>query len=205
MRKIIAVVKREYLQIVRTKGFIIGTVLGPLLMSLFIVIPVVMSVISVGRQEKMAVIDASGEISGTLAQRLSLYKLKDGRSRYLLEEIPSRKDISKLKEDLNRRVLSKELTSYIFIPEDIIASGQAEFVSEHVSDFAKIDFIRSALNRVVVEKRLRKENLDARMIGKLMTSVRLTTKKVAKRPSTSCCPCNARTLKRSSRRWRVAR
>ena len=38
MKKIWAVIKREYLQIVRTKGFIIGTVLGPVIMSLFIVI-----------------------------------------------------------------------------------------------------------------------------------------------------------------------
>ncbi len=36
MRKILAVIKREYLQIVKTKGFIIGTILGPVLMSLFL-------------------------------------------------------------------------------------------------------------------------------------------------------------------------
>jgi len=34
MRKFLAVVKREYLQRVRTKMFIVATILGPLVMSL---------------------------------------------------------------------------------------------------------------------------------------------------------------------------
>ena len=39
MNKFLAVVKREYVQRVRTKMFIVATILGPLVMSLFGVIP----------------------------------------------------------------------------------------------------------------------------------------------------------------------
>ncbi len=38
--KLWAIVRREYLERVRTKGFLIATILGPLLMSAFMVVPV---------------------------------------------------------------------------------------------------------------------------------------------------------------------
>ena len=39
MDKLKAIIKREYLTRVRSKGFIIGTILSPLFMSSFILIP----------------------------------------------------------------------------------------------------------------------------------------------------------------------
>ena len=61
MKKILSVIKREYIQIIRTKGFIIGTVLGPVLMAAFIVVPVVVQFISVDKQEEIGIIDGTGE------------------------------------------------------------------------------------------------------------------------------------------------
>ena len=40
MKKILTVIRKEYLERVRSKSFLIGTLLGPLLMSMFIVVPV---------------------------------------------------------------------------------------------------------------------------------------------------------------------
>ena len=77
MRKILSVIKREYIQIIRTKGFIIGTILGPVLMAAFIVVPVMVQFISVDQQEKIGIIDESGEIFMDLEKKLD-QKLKDG-------------------------------------------------------------------------------------------------------------------------------
>jgi ABC-2 type transport system permease protein len=181
MNKILAVIKREYLQIVRTKGFIIGTVLGPVLMSLMLVVPIVMSLVSVDQQETIGVMDASGEIFSEFEQRLSGYTLGDGSQRYILEEYPVRDDADSLREELNRKVLNKQLTAYIVLPEDVLSGGESDFVSEHVSDFNRTSHLHSALNRVVVEKRLKNEELDPQLIGRLMSPVPLTTNKVTAR------------------------
>ncbi len=180
MRKILSVIKREYIQIVRTKGFIIGTILGPVLMASFIVIPVVVSLVSVEKQEKIAVIDSTNEIFIELDKKLDS-KLKDGSRRYMLEEYRLPDDVDKLLEELNRKVLKKELSAYIFIPRDISEGGEAEYVSEHVSDFDKRGNINQALSSVIIEKRLRNEGLDPQEIGKYMRPVKLITKKVTKR------------------------
>lgn len=180
MRKIMAVIKREYLQIVRTKGFIIGTLLGPILMSLFMVVPVLMSVVSVARQETIGVIDISGEVFPELEQKLDV-KLKDGSRRYLFEEYEARADASFLRQELNEKVLNKELSAYIFIPDNISDDGAAEYISEHVSDFDKTRNISSAINSIIIGKRLKEEGLDPLKIGSLMRRVKITTKKVTKK------------------------
>jgi ABC-2 type transport system permease protein len=180
MRKILAVIKREYLQIVKTKGFIIGTILGPVLMSLFLIVPILMSVVSVAEQEKIGVIDASGKLFAELDKKME-QKLKDDSRRYLLEEYRLTGDISQLKEALNEKVLAKELSAYLFLPADISEGGEVEYVSEHVSDFDKTNNIRNALNSIIIGKRLKAEGLDPNKVGQLMSRVHLSTKKVSKR------------------------
>ena len=179
MSKILSVIKREYIQIVRTKGFIIGTILGPILMAAFIVIPVLVSLVSVDKQEKIGVVDLSGEIFMELNTRLDA-TLRDGSRRYLLERYESEhgKDI---REALNQKVLGKELSAYIFIPADVIRGGTVDYVSEHVSDFDKIRNISSVLNNIVIEKRLKTEGLDPNKIATYMQPVQFSTNKVSTR------------------------
>lgn len=180
MRKILSVIKREYIQIVRTKGFIIGTILGPVLMAAFIVVPILVQFVSVDQQERIGVVDLTEEIYPELDNKLD-QKLKDGSRRYLLEEYQPETNVEDQLEELNRKVLDKQLTAYIFIPEDISEGGEAEYVSEHVSDFDKQGNINRALSSIVIEKRLSGEGLDPEKIGQYMRPVSLTTKKVTKR------------------------
>lgn len=180
MKKILTVIKREYIQIIRTKGFIIGTILGPVIMAAFIVVPVVVQFISVDQQEQIGVIDLSGEVFPELNKRLN-QKLKDGSLRYVLEQFHPLGDVENLRLELNQKILKKELAAYIFIPENIDEGGEAEYVSEHVSDFDKRGNINQALSSIIIGKRLREEGLDPQKIGKYMTPVKLITKKVTKK------------------------
>lgn len=180
MRKILSVIKREYLQIIRTKAFIIGTILGPVLMASFIVIPVVVSLISVDQQERIGVVDLSGVVFQDLNRKLDM-KLKDGSRRYILEEYKASADVDRVKQELNQKVLAKKLSAYIFIPGNIAQGGTAEYVSQHVSDFDKIRSIHEALNSVIIEKRLKTEGLNPEKIAEYMKRVPLSTKKVSKR------------------------
>lgn len=180
MRKILSVIKREYIQIVRTKGFIIGTILGPVLMAAFIVVPVIVQFISVDKQEKIGVMDLSREVYQELDKKLD-QKLKDGNRRYILQEFRPMENVGEQLDELNSKVLDKELTAYIYIPENISEGGVAEYVSEHVSDFDKQGNIGQALSSIIIEERLRNEGLDPQKIGQYMMPVKLETKKVTTR------------------------
>ncbi|MFC2166057.1 ABC transporter permease [Acidobacteriota bacterium] len=180
MKKILSVIKREYIQIVRTKGFIIGTILGPVFMLALIVIPVALQFVAIDQQEKIGVIDETREIFMELDKKLD-QQLKDGTRRYLLVNFEPAGDVEGLKLQLNDKVLDKELNAYIHIPEDISSGGEAEYVAEHVSDFNKRGSIGSALSSIVIGKRLRGEGLDPAKISEFMRPVGLSSKKVTTR------------------------
>ncbi len=197
MRKILAVIKREYIQIVRTKGFIIGTVLGPVFMIALIVVPIIVSSVSVEKQETIGVVDLTNEIFMELDKKLDHkdYRLKDGFRRYVLEKFEPSAGTEELRHELRERVLKKELSAYIYIPEDVLEIGaresavrdsepeeeKVEYVSEHTTDFEKLRAINRALNNVVIEKRLKREGLDPQKVAQYIKRVGLQPIKITKK------------------------
>jgi ABC-2 type transport system permease protein len=180
MRKILSVIKREYLQIVRTKGFIIGTVLGPIAMAALIFIPMLIAMASGGEKKTIAVIDTTGEIFADLDQKLD-YKMSDGSRRYALSEAAPGPDVAGQRNGLGQKVLAKKLSAYIFVPADILTGGTAEYAALNVSDFDEVKRINEALNAVVIEKRLKKEGLDPAKVAQYTQRVGLKTIKVTER------------------------
>jgi ABC-2 type transport system permease protein len=178
MKKIFAVIKREYLQIVKTKGFIISTVLAPVIMIAFIAVPVLLSVKSTGEKKTIAVVDMTGQVFQEFDRTLAEYKMKDESRRYTVQEFRPTADISGLRSLLSQKVLANEFSAYIFIPDSILSGGEAEFVSQHVSDFDEIKRLSESLNRVVVGLRLKKEGLDPQRVSDYMKHVGLKTIKV---------------------------
>src|SRR2546425_7561100 len=90
MKKFFAVVKREYIQRVRTKFFVIATILGPLMMAAFTIVPAMMFGIKSGGPTRLAIVDRSEEHTSELQSlaylvcRLLLEKKK------ILREISAR-------------------------------------------------------------------------------------------------------------------
>jgi len=199
MRKILAVIKREYIQIVRTKGFIIGTILGPVLMAGMLVVPMLVASMSVEKQETIGVADLSRDIFLDLDKKLGEeeYRLKDGFRRYVLKKFErfAGSSVNELKKDLNAKVLNKELSAYILIPEHVLGDEAAvstvqeagsgdndiEYVSQHTTDYEKLGSLNSALNSVIIEKRLKREGLDPEKISQFIQRVRLKPIKVTKK------------------------
>src|SRR5215207_7905921 len=70
MKKFLAVVKREYLQRVRAKMFIVSTILLPVVMSLFGIVPAVILSIDAGSAMRVAVVDHTGKMYEHLNQAL---------------------------------------------------------------------------------------------------------------------------------------
>ena len=71
MKKFLAVVKREYIARVRTKMFIVSTILLPVVMSLFGIVPALILNIDAGSAVRVAVVDQSGKIYPELQQALA--------------------------------------------------------------------------------------------------------------------------------------
>src|SRR2546423_9012769 len=62
MRKFLAVVKREYVQRVRSRMFLVVTVAAPLMFALFTVVPTFIAGIKSGGPTRVAVVDETGRM-----------------------------------------------------------------------------------------------------------------------------------------------
>ena len=80
MRKFLAVVKREYVQRVRSRLFIASTLLGPFVMALFGVVPALIFSIDARAPPHIAVVDQTGRMYSQVKAALTEAS-KEGKSK----------------------------------------------------------------------------------------------------------------------------
>ncbi len=130
MRKVLIVARREYLAAVRTKGFIIGLVLAPILMSGgFIGMAVFKDHVDTTDQ-RLAIVDRSGLIAPALLEAAQARNAKDVfhpktgkkiRPAYLLEVVPpAAADPQVQRLELSDRVRNQSLYAFLEIAPDIL-------------------------------------------------------------------------------------
>jgi ABC-2 type transport system permease protein len=189
MKKFRAVVKREYVQRVRSKMFLIVTVGAPLMFALFTVVPMLMAGIRTGGPFRLAVVDESGRMyervresltnghTGTdedeedgaaavvpadqAGQERMKQAAKASEPGYAVEQeaVDGRTD-DELKRRLDERVKREEIDGYLILPRDIREGGEAQFYSRNVADQFTRGHVRDSLTRAVRDARL-----DERGIG----------------------------------------
>ena len=151
MKKILTVVRKEYLERVRAKSFLIGTLLGPALMSMFVVLPILLADKGGDVARTVGVIDPSGLYFDSLTEALA----DDGEENLSLQliESPSGSTDEAL-ADLKESILDESIHSGILISADFLDSGRATFYNKSVSALVMRDeVLRPALNRVLREDR----------------------------------------------------
>ena len=158
-----AVIRREYLERVRSKAFIIGTVLGPVLLAAFTVVPGMIFSRHQGKAVRIAVVDASGRL-GTPVEEALASRRDDGRAvfevRRGLEEGPSGEVRARLKEE----ILAGRLDAYVYLPPDALERSAAEYHGRNVG--VETGAARSSVGDALVRYRLTREGLDpARIEG----------------------------------------
>lgn len=178
MRKILPVIKREYLTRVRTKGFIIGTIAAPVFFGLMIALPMLVILVKSDRPKHLVVVDLSGKLYESLVQELD-QETNSGERLYQL----SRKDVpvgnlAYAKRELSKSVNSKEIDGYIIIPADVLEKNKAEFYARNVSNFRQNKEIEAAISAAVAKYRLQRSGLNPDLVHQLTHKVSLKTFKV---------------------------
>jgi ABC-2 type transport system permease protein len=192
MRKFLAVVKREYTQRVRAKMFIVSTILLPLVMALFVVVPALVVNMDTGSAMRLAVVDQTGKMYPHLKQALesddSSQEANGQRGRrfgtFVLQEVNANgQSLDQLRTNLDQRLRAKELDGYLILPPDFLQSGQVEFFNRNPGDLLSQGTLQSALNRAIREQRLIEAKVDTKTRLEVFQPVSLQTVKVGDRGS----------------------
>ena len=185
MTKFLAVLKREYLQRVRAKMFIVTTTLLPLIMLIFGLVPILIVNIDAGSPMRVAVIDETGKMYDRLNQAMASDasgQPSDQRRRpfgnFVLEPMDSNQSAEQIRADLEQRLQSRNLDGYLVLPKDFLERGQAEFFNRNPVDVFSQNMLQSTLNRAVREQRLIEAKVDTRTREELSKPVRVESIKV---------------------------
>jgi len=187
MGKILIIIKREYMQRVRTRGFLIGTILTPALLLAFSLLPVLLASRESGPR-KIAVLDQTGDSGLFSSIRDKLKGDKMGGSIALTRVgVPPDEDLNLLKtkqdiDGLMDRLASDHQTEgyngYLALRPGILEKTPPQYLSENPSDFITKAALTEAIHASLVKQRL----VQAKVVGvnydDLMAPVDLETKKI---------------------------
>lgn len=194
MKKFLTVVRREYIQRVRAKMFIVSTILLPAVMSLFGVVPAIILSIKTP-PVRLAVVDQTGRMYPQLREALfgdeSEQDTQNSNSnnrgpfprrnvaRFTLEEVNATdQSLDQIRTRLDQRLNARELEGYIILPTNFVAEGNAEFVNRIPVDLFSRQVLQSAVNRATREQRLIDAKVDSKTREDLLTPVRLQSMKM---------------------------
>jgi ABC-2 type transport system permease protein len=170
--KLWAVVRREYLERVRTKGFVIGTILGPLLMGAMMVVPL-LAARSGSKPLRIAVQDASGALREAVEAGLRAARFDD-KARFEVVPGPGG-DLPAREAALKKAVLAGELDGYVELMADAVATNEARYFGRNVSNRIDLRTLERAVSDVLVGRRLTEAGLDATRVKALTKELDLKT------------------------------
>jgi ABC-2 type transport system permease protein len=182
MNKALVVAKWEYVEKVRSKAFLIGLFLTPIIMLVMGVLPGLLAGQEDESTKVIGIIDATGEIADTLSQRMMKYKLSNGNPNYLLRPIAVGRniDVQAASEDADAMVLSEEIEGYIVFGPHALEDTVIEYRATSIGDFRLMSRLESNLRDIFSERRFAKRGIDPRLVEQLKVMLDLKGVKISK-------------------------
>ncbi|HEY3874462.1 MAG TPA: ABC transporter permease [Candidatus Kapabacteria bacterium] len=181
MNKILIVLKHEFLLKVKSRAFIIMTLIGPLLMAAIVLLPAYISATDSGDVRKVVVIDSTGQLAQQMTER-SNDTSKDFFSKRMETKvaIQAMAPGPNVMDSLGKLVESKALTGYMIIPAGAIRDSASEAVLKlhNTGDFRAVSFVKDAYTEAVRNAKLTARGINPAMISNLEDGVGVETVKI---------------------------
>jgi len=172
MSNVWIVLKREFMERVKTRSFLLATFLFPIFIIGLNVLPHLM-----GGEETVRHVVVVDEAPPGMAQMVvaALSTEREGRS-YKLEVV--RQPLAQVQAGLRDRITGKEIDGYLHLPADVVTTSQVAYRARNVSNLGVMTDMRRAATQAVQETRLRTAGLQATDVRSLLRPVEVTTARV---------------------------
>ena len=142
-KQVRAVLRREYVERVKTKGFVISTIAIPVLMLGMMGLSAFMAVRAEQSQRQIALVDFTGQVGEEVARRMEA-------AGYDLEIVGTEVGL----EELDRRVLEDEIEAYVALDDLTVQEGTFAYRSKDSPGRVRGALLESIVVETVLELRL---------------------------------------------------
>ncbi|CAN5322802.1 ABC transporter permease [soil metagenome] len=183
MSETLIIIQREFLARVRTKAFLIGTLVFPALLVAGIAIPAVMDdgpdwhTFAVIDEAPPGVADqlVAALAGGDDATAMEPDAEREG-DRYTIRRVPG--TLAGKRAELNAQVTARELDGYIWLPPDAVDSSRVVYRARNISDFGVLRDLRRAATQGVQVARMQRSGLDVAEVASLFRPVEVSGARV---------------------------
>jgi ABC-2 type transport system permease protein len=181
MRKALIVAQSEFVTLVRSKAFLVGLILMPVVMGSSVMLVRATKDATDMKDRTFALVDHTGVVAEPLKAVANMYNagtpspmdavLPRKGPRFIPVEIkPSGGNPEELRLDLSNRVRKQEFFAFVEVPAEILdpASGVSiRYYSDHPSYNALPQWLRATVNAVVLNERFRRASVDRALVVRL--------------------------------------
>ena len=179
MRSIWIILKREYLERVRTRTFLVLTLLAPAIMTALMILPAKLATMG-QKPEHIVLVTSSQQFGESLRQQLLSDPMVTDESEtpesnpkpeehYLIEVDTNTTEAERAA--LRNRIDSKAIDSFLWLTDDAIASHKVEWNSREMIGFREKTWLGSAVTRGVTEQQLSKQGVPNQQTAELLKPV----------------------------------
>lgn len=179
------IIKREFIEMARTKAYIIGTLLGPALIALLMVGPLLFMRASGGGERTILVLDASGTGAGTevaaVLQAMDPAATDGMGSRFTATVQEMSGDDREARSAARSRVAGEEdegLDGFLYLPPDFIAAGTPVlYEGRNATSVTQMSQVRQAVNQIARGRRLAEAGVTPEVVMRAMAPVTMEARK----------------------------
>ena len=188
MNKIFAIIRREFIARVRTRTFLITTLLLPVFMVGVSVIPALM-MRGGDRTTLVAIVDGTTNGFGASVQSAlaseTLSSKPDAARRYDVRRVSATERIDAVRDSLvgltglNRAQHPETLDGVLVLADSVLQTGNAEYLGTNTSGLESMGFLEASLSKVLRQARLAKSGVDPAVLKDALRGADLKTTKVS--------------------------
>lgn len=179
MSKVMTIAKWELIEKLKSKEFIIGLILTPLIIVAFSVLPSLLAAKEDDTVKAIGILDETRLYQKPLADKLGEYKLPDGQPRYVtLNLFKENEHPDSLKKKANKEISSKKIEGYIYIRSVDKDTTTIEFMNKAMGNFNDLRRFENSFNEARREMIIREANIDTNLAASLTKEIQLSSVKI---------------------------
>ena len=170
MGKLWTIVKREYLERVRTRWFVLATVFGPVFFGSLILVPAYMARKSKASTDfvNTIIIDATSTGTGQkIADAISFRQPAGSVAPIVRVVAPS--ELTRAESTATHQVMAKQASGYVVVDEQTLKGEQVRYAGRGATQLADMERLRSTVRETLLAERLEGAGVRADQIKALTT------------------------------------
>jgi ABC-2 type transport system permease protein len=186
------IVKREYLERVRTRSFVVLTLLAPAIMTVLLLLPAKLA--TVGQKARhIVVVTSTAQFGESVRQGLLSATPDNGdddeaasSGRNAAKPAPDHQYIVDVdsnpteaeRADLRGKIVSQTIDGYLWLTDDAIATGKVEWASRNMADFGERSRLSERLNRIIQYARLSRSGFTGDQADLLLKPIKVESVRI---------------------------